>query len=97
MSATIHTLPQRERTYRPDIAMTFGFIDRTEGDEGLLFELAQMGLNAVTAHRRRGDDSPQACQGVVNGLGLAFFALATLFGIPRGEIEDSLSGDGGAA
>ena len=95
MRTTIHALP--ERVYRPDPAM-FRFIDETGGDPGQLFALAQMALNGVAAHKRRGDDSPKACQGIANGLGLACFALATMLGIPRSQIEGALlDDDGGAA
>jgi hypothetical protein len=87
MSAEVVSFP--EPCYRPDTEALFTLIDQAEKSNSLL-ALAQAGLRAVDIHIQKGDDGPQACQGITNGLALAFFVTATMLGIPRGEARDWL-------
>lgn len=87
MTGTVHDFPARQ--YRPDTARIFCMIDAAGGEEWALLMLAMAGLEAVKeAHRTM--SGAQRAQRVANGLGMTYFAVAVLLGIPRSDVEAAL-------
>src|SRR6185437_15766775 len=78
-----------ERTFKPNAAYGFSFVDETGGHPAKLYELANAALYAAAQLKAEADKSgePKDFQRVVDTVGIAFFALGTLLGIPQGTIE----------
>jgi hypothetical protein len=51
-----------------------------------------MSLNGIDAHRRRRDTSPNAAQGIANGLMIAALGLLTILGVPCSDLELLIGG-----
>jgi hypothetical protein len=87
VSATVLSFP--ERTYTPDDAAIFQALDMVDQqDIGALIEAAEIAMRAVKIHRQKPRLTPSECQGLMNALGGACYALALAIGIPRETLTD---------
>jgi len=79
-------VPKQVEIIRPDMTKIRKVLDTIpQDDAGQLYLTALVGVLEAEKAKQRRD-----CQAMVTGLGLAFFAIAGILGIPRDEAEDYL-------
>lgn len=88
-------VPFPEHKFKPNAAYGFSFVDETGGHPAKLYELANCALYSAAQLKAEADKSgePKDFQRVVDTVGIAFFALGTMLGIPRGTIEQCAYGE----
>lgn len=92
MSAELLDFP---KGLRPDPDKAFRLLEPFKDRPAALFDVALMAMNAAQHHRERATGTAKEIRAVTDSLTLAFFALATILGIPR-EAEACLPPDGSA-
>ena len=85
MTAQVIWFPER-RSIRPDMVKVRAVLDKVNGDDaGALYVAALGGFTGADLGRQQGNH-----QLLVDGLMIAFLAIAGILGIPRDEAEDYL-------
>lgn len=81
----VAVFPDRHRRYRPNIDLCFAMVDmvKPQGTAELV-TLAGFALRSAEEQLAQEPD-PVDCQAIVDSLGVAFFSLATILGVPRSD------------